>query len=43
MKKVTILLAEDDHNLGSLLKNYLTLKDYDTILVTDGAQASKKL
>lgn len=41
MKKVTILLAEDDHNLGSLLKNYLTLKDYDTILVTNGAQALK--
>jgi len=38
MKKASILLAEDDHNLGSLLKNYLTLKDYDTTLVTDGAQ-----
>jgi two-component system, OmpR family, response regulator len=41
MKKVTILLAEDDHNLGSLLKNYLTLREYDTILVTDGAHALK--
>jgi two-component system, OmpR family, response regulator len=41
MKKVTILLAEDDHNLGSLLKNYLTLREYDTVLVTDGAHALK--
>lgn len=41
MKKASILLAEDDHNLGSLLKNYLTLKDYDTLLVTDGAQGLK--
>ncbi|MDX9772295.1 MAG: response regulator transcription factor [Bacteroidales bacterium] len=41
MKKVTILLAEDDRNLGPLLKNYLTAKEYETTLVPDGAQAMK--
>jgi len=41
MKKVSILLAEDDPNLGQLLKNYLTLKEYEPTLVTDGAQALK--
>jgi two-component system, OmpR family, response regulator len=41
MKKATILLVEDDHNLGPLLKNYLTLKDYDAILAIDGAQGLK--
>ncbi len=41
MKKATILLAEDDHNLGPLLRNYLTLKDYETFLASDGAQALK--
>ncbi len=41
MKRISILLAEDDTNLGQLLKNYLTLKEYETTLVTDGAQALK--
>lgn len=41
MKKAAILLVEDDHNLGPLLRNYLNLKDYDTILATDGAQGLK--
>lgn len=41
MKKVNILLAEDDPNLGQLLKNYLNARDYETTLVTDGAQAMK--
>lgn len=41
MKKVSILLAEDDPNLGHLLKNYLSAKEYETTLVTDGAQAMK--
>lgn len=41
MKTERILLAEDDPNLGLLLKNYLTAKDYDTTLVTDGEQALK--
>jgi DNA-binding response OmpR family regulator len=41
MKKVNILLAEDDPNLGQLLKNYLNAREYETTLVTDGAQAMK--
>jgi len=41
MKRVSILLAEDDPNLGQLLKNYLSVKEYETALVTDGAQALK--
>lgn len=34
-----ILLAEDDRNLGILLKNYLTAKDYETSLYNSGKQA----
>jgi len=41
MKKVSILLAEDDPNLGQLLKNYLIAKEYEATLVTDGSQALK--
>jgi DNA-binding response OmpR family regulator len=41
MKKVRILLAEDDPNLGMLLQNYLSLKEYDPVLAPDGAQAMK--
>lgn len=41
MKRVRILLAEDDPNLGMLLQNYLSLKEYDPILAADGAQAMK--
>jgi len=39
MTKVSILLAEDDPNLGQLLKNYLIAREYETTLVTDGARA----
>ncbi len=39
MKKISILLAEDDTNLGQLLRNYLIAREYETTLVTDGAQA----
>ena len=39
MKKVRILLAEDDANLGILLKNYLGAKDFDTILAVNGKLA----
>lgn len=39
MTKARILLAEDDPNLGQLLKNYLIAREYETTLVTDGAQA----
>ena len=34
-----ILLAEDDRNLGTLLRNYLAAKDYETTLFTDGRSA----
>lgn len=39
MKNHRILLAEDDKNLGVLLKNYLTAKNYDTILSVNGNEA----
>lgn len=39
MNKIKILLAEDDINLGNLLKTYLTAKDYDTMLFVNGALA----
>ena len=34
-KKAKILLCEDDPNLGSVLKNYLELNDYDVTLERD--------
>jgi len=34
-----ILLAEDDYNLGNLLKNYLSAKNYETNLFFDGHSA----
>jgi len=37
MKK--ILLAEDEENFGSLLKNYLELSKYDVVWVQNGAEA----
>ena len=39
MKNIRILLAEDDSNLGNLLKNYLTVKKYDTTLFMNGIHA----
>ena len=36
MEKTRILLTEDDLNLGSLLKEYLTAKGYQVELQTDG-------
>jgi DNA-binding response OmpR family regulator len=36
MKNIRILLAEDDNNLGILLRNYLTAKNYDTELFVNG-------
>lgn len=39
MKNIRILLAEDDSNLGILLKNYLAAKSFDTELFTDGRAA----
>lgn len=34
-----ILLAEDDSNLGNLLRNYLTAKNYETTLFITGTSA----
>ncbi|MCU0461119.1 MAG: response regulator transcription factor [Bacteroidales bacterium] len=39
MKITKVLLAEDDNNLGMLLKNYLSAKSYDTTLLVNGIQA----
>ena len=39
--KKRILLAEDDENLGSLLREYLEAKSYDTHWLTDGEKAYK--
>lgn len=39
MKNRKILLAEDDNNLGVLLKNYLTVKGFETSLCINGKEA----
>jgi two-component system, OmpR family, response regulator len=39
MNNIRILLAEDDSNLGILLKNYLTAKNYETVLCINGLLA----
>jgi DNA-binding response OmpR family regulator len=39
MNNIRILLAEDDTNLGVLLRNYLTAKNYETVLVINGSLA----
>jgi two-component system, OmpR family, response regulator len=39
MKNKKVLLAEDDSNLGLLLRNYLVMKNYDTILSVNGKEA----
>jgi two-component system, OmpR family, response regulator len=39
MNNIRILLAEDDNNLGTLLRNYLTAKNYETVLFIDGSLA----
>lgn len=41
-KKTNILLVEDDPNLGSLLSEYLTAKDFETKLATDGVEGLKE-
>ena len=40
MNNIKILLAEDDNNLGILLKNYLTAKNYETTLFVNGNSGS---
>jgi two-component system OmpR family response regulator len=39
MTKIRILLAEDDSNLGILLRNYLTAKNFETKLFINGILA----
>jgi two-component system OmpR family response regulator len=39
MKNKKVLLAEDDNNLGILLRNYLTMKNYETTLSVNGKEA----
>ncbi len=39
MSKIKILLAEDDSNLGILLRNYLMAKEYETLLCVNGISA----
>jgi DNA-binding response OmpR family regulator len=39
--KIRILLAEDDENLGVLLKEYLNAKDFEADLLPDGDKAFK--
>lgn len=39
MSDIKILLAEDDENLGNILKNYLNAKDYPTTWCVNGIQA----
>jgi two-component system, OmpR family, response regulator len=39
MKNKKVLLAEDDSNLGTLLKNYLIMKNYETTLSVNGKEA----
>lgn len=41
MENTRLLLAEDDENLGTLLKEYLGLKGYTTDLYPDGNKAYK--
>jgi DNA-binding response OmpR family regulator len=40
-KKIRLLLAEDDENLGVLLKEYLQAKNFETDLIPDGDLAFK--
>ena len=43
MKKVVkILLVENDKNLGYILKSYLTVKGYPTVLCLDGNEALER-
>lgn len=38
MKKTHILLVEDDPNFGSVLRDYLSLNDFDVTLAKDGLE-----
>ena len=38
-EKIKILLAEDDQNFGSVLRDYLVVNGYDVVLCEDGVMA----
>jgi DNA-binding response OmpR family regulator len=38
MKKIKVLLAEDDTNLGNILQDYLELENFDVTLCRDGEE-----
>lgn len=40
-KAIKVLLCEDDPNLGSLLREYLNAKNFETDLAVDGLEGSK--
>ena len=40
--KKKILLVEDDHNFGSILKDYLSLHSYETTLAKNGIEGLEK-
>jgi two-component system OmpR family response regulator len=40
-QKIKILLAEDDENLGTLLREYLIVKSYDADWFINGEKAYK--
>ncbi len=42
-QKASILIAEDDHEVGAILLEHLTDKGYETILATDGEDALTRL
>ena len=37
-----ILIVEDDPNFGKILKEYLTLNDYDIVLAKNGIEGYEK-
>jgi hypothetical protein len=41
-QRIQLLLVEDDHNLGTLLKEYLEEKDYNVTLAVDGREGLKR-
>jgi len=43
MNNIRILLAEDDSNLGIMLRDYLTAKNYEAALYINGSQALEAL
>ena len=42
MNNKKILVVEDDPNFGSILKDYLTLNEYDIVLAKNGIEGYEK-